>query len=199
MDVPTGIEVPSRKTWRAWLRKNHAKSTSVWLVYYKKESGHPSVSYTDAVEEALCHGWIDSTVRPIDNLRWMQLFTPRRPKSVWSKLNKSRVEKLTADGLMTPAGQTVINAAKANGSWTAIDASENGIMPPDLKKALTENPAAKKHFAAFPPSTQKYSFQWIYAAKRAETRNRRVAEIVARATLNRRPRENSPPPKPRRK
>lgn len=186
---PQEIPAAGRKAWRRWLEKNHARSKSVWLVYYKKTSNQPSVAYAEAVEEALCFGWIDSTVRPIDDHRWKQLFTPRRPKSAWSKLNKSRVEKMTAAGLMTQAGLSAVDAAKANGSWSALDASENGIMPPDFKKALAANPAAKKHFAAFPPSAKKYTFQWIYDAKRPETRARRIAEIVAKTALNKRLRE----------
>lgn len=184
-----GITAPHRSAWRAWLHENHTCSQGVWLVYFKKHSKQPSVTYAEAVEEALCFGWIDSTVRPIDAHRWMQLFTPRRPKSVWSKLNKSRVEKMTAAGLMTKAGQSAVDTAKANGSWSALDASENGIMPQDFKKALAANPAAKKHFAAFPPSAKKYTFQWIYGAKRPETRSKRIAQIVAKAALNRRLRE----------
>lgn len=183
------IHAPDRDAWRHWLDKNHARSTSVWLVYCKKDSNHPSVSYAEAVEEALCFGWIDSTVRPIDDHRWKQLFTPRRPKSVWSRLNKSRVEKMTAAGLMTRAGQSAVDIAKANGSWSALEASENGIMPPDFKKALAANSAAKKHFAALPPSARKYTLQWIYDAKRPETRAKRIAEIVAKAALNKRLRE----------
>ncbi|MDX6767296.1 MAG: YdeI/OmpD-associated family protein [Candidatus Methylacidiphilales bacterium] len=175
---------PSRSHWRQWLQKNHRSADSVWLLYYKKDSGQPSVTYNEAVEEALCFGWIDSTVRPVDADRWSQRFTPRKPKSVWSKWNKSRVEKMTAAGLMTEAGMAAVATARTNGAWTSIDASENGVMPPDLKKALASRPTAKKHFMAFPPSARKYIFEWIYAAKRPETRTRRIEQTVSQAALN---------------
>jgi uncharacterized protein YdeI (YjbR/CyaY-like superfamily) len=182
--APSQIKAGNRSIWRAWLEMNHCQVRSIWLVYYKKNSGQPSVTYSEAVEEALCFGWIDSMVRPLDANCWKQLFTPRKAKSVWSKLNKARVDKMIKAGLMTGAGMAAVATAKANGAWTSIDASENGVMPPDLKKALAANPIARKNFAAFPRSARKYAFEWIYAAKRPDTRSRRIEQTVSQAALN---------------
>ena len=123
-----------RKTWRKWLEKNHAKSPGIWLIYYKKNSGKTRVAYDDAVEEALCFGWIDSTMRPLDEHSFIQRFSPRKPKSNWSALNKKRIEKLIKEGLMSTAGLEKINLAKNNGSWVSIDHVENLEIPPDLQK-----------------------------------------------------------------
>lgn len=168
----------NRKAWRAWLEKNHATSTGVWLVYYKKDSGKPRVEYGDAVEEALCFGWIDSTMRPMDEQRYMQWFCPRKPKSVWSALNKSRVEKMLKLGLMTPAGIEKIEIAKANGSWTSIDHIENLEIPPELAKAFKKNKAALKHFNEASRTYRKQVLYRINSAKLPETRAKRIAEMV---------------------
>ncbi|HYF30899.1 MAG TPA: YdeI/OmpD-associated family protein [Chitinophagaceae bacterium] len=168
----------NRKAWRAWLLKHHAKSPGVWLIYYKKESGKPRVEYADAVEEALCFGWIDSTMRPLDEDRYMQRFTPRKPKSVWSALNKSRIEKLMGQGLMMPAGLEAIDTAKKNGSWTSIDHVENLEMPAALTRALNKNKAALKHFNQASRTYRKQVLYRINSAKLPETRARRIAEMV---------------------
>ena len=125
----------TRKEWRRWLTRNHETSSGVWLINYKKESGRPRVPYADAVEEALCFGWIDSVMNPLDDHSFMQLFTPRKPKSNWSKLNKQRIESLIEQGLMTPAGMAKIEAAQKDGSWTSLDKVEALDVPPDLAKA----------------------------------------------------------------
>jgi uncharacterized protein YdeI (YjbR/CyaY-like superfamily) len=171
----------NRKEWRTWLEKHHTTSPGIWLVYYKKESGKPRVEYNDAVEEALCFGWIDTTMVPIDAHSYMQLFTPRKPKSGWAKTNKARVERLIEQKLMTPAGLAKIEAAKQNGSWTALDAVESLTMPPELKKALKAKKGALANFQNFRPSVQKQLLYWLNNAKREETRARRIAEIVAGA------------------
>src|SRR5579872_3692805 len=124
-----------RAAWRKWLEKNHKSSSGVWLIYYKKDSGKTRVPYADAVEEALCFGWIDSTLNPIDKDSYMQLFTPRKPKSGWSKLNKERVEKLIEQGLMTNAGLEKIEEAKLHGTWNKLDHIESFTIPPILEKA----------------------------------------------------------------
>lgn len=175
---------PDRTTWRAWLEAHHASQPGVWLIYYKKESGKPRVSYDDAVEEALCFGWVDSRPNAIDNEKYMQLFSPRKAKSPWSKLNKARVEKLIAAGLMTPAGLEKIGAAQKDGSWDIYDSVEDLTVPDDLAAALAENPVADMHFRAFPPSSLKNILWWITSAKRPETRAKRVAETVALAAQN---------------
>ncbi len=174
-----------RKEWRRWLARNHETSAGVWLVYYKKESGKPRVAYADAVEEALCFGWIDSVMNPVDDLSYMQLFTPRKPKSNWSKLNKQRIEKLAEQGLMMPAGAAKIEAAKRDGSWTLLDAVEALTVPPDLARALARNKTAAKNFEAFSPSRKKMLLYWVNEAKRPETRAKRIVEAVAAAKENR--------------
>lgn len=168
-----------RKAWRAWLKKHHNKAPGVWLVYYKKESGKSRVPYADAVEEALCFGWIDSTSRPLDEERYMQLFTPRKPKSVWSGLNKQRVEKLIAGGQMTEAGLEKIAVAKKNGQWEKTDQVEAFVVPDDLAKELKKNKAAQAYYDTLGKTNKKYILYWLNSAKREETRARRVEEIMA--------------------
>lgn len=175
---------PDRQTWRTWLEANHATSAGIWLVYYKQGSGKPRVAYADAVEEALCFGWVDSRPNAIDDERFMQLFTPRKGKSPWSKLNKARIERLTAAGLMAPAGLAVVEAAKADGTWSSYDAIEELTVPDDLTAALLENPTAQAYFEAFPPSSKKNILWWIESAKKAETRAKRVEETVRLAAEN---------------
>lgn len=167
-----------RKAWRSWLSKNYNKVPGVWLVYYKKESGQPRVAYADAVEEALCFGWIDSTMRPLDDERYMQLFTPRKPKSEWSKLNKQRVEKLTEQGKMTPAGLEKIAISRQNGHWEKLDHVEALLMPDDLRKEIRKSRKALAYFEALKTTNKKYLLHWLNSAKREETRAKRIAEIV---------------------
>lgn len=167
-----------RKAWRKWLEKNHKTSPGIWLIYYKKDSGKTRVPYDDAVEEALCFGWIDSTLRRGNEDYYMQLFMPRKEKSGWSRLNKERIEKLIANGLMTPAGIKAIDIAKANGSWAKLDTIESHEMPPEMEKAFKKNKAAKKYFDTLGPSTRKYMIHWIANAKLSETRTKRLAELI---------------------
>jgi uncharacterized protein YdeI (YjbR/CyaY-like superfamily) len=173
-----------RREWRAWLEQHHDSSPGVRLIYYKKGSDKPSVKYPDAVEEALCFGWIDSKANTRDDESIMQLFAPRKAKSVWSKVNKQRIEKLMAQGLMTPAGLARIEAAKQDGSWNSLDAIEDLIVPPDLEAALAANEAARANFDAFPPSSQKMILFWVASAKRPETRAKRITETVTLAAQN---------------
>lgn len=181
---PNSVECRTRAEWRAWLASNHAISTGVWLIYFKKNSGEPQLPYAEQVEEALCFGWVDSKPNKLDDKRTMLYFAPRKPGSGWAKTNKERVKRLVAAGLMTPAGQAKIDAAKKDGSWTKLDAVERMEMPPDLAAALAANPKAKGHFDAFPPGVRKGIFQWIVTAKRPETRAKRVAETVTLAVKN---------------
>jgi uncharacterized protein YdeI (YjbR/CyaY-like superfamily) len=174
----------TRAEWRAWLEEHHAVSPGVWFVYYKKGTGKPRVSYDEAVEEALCFGWIDSVQRALDAERTMLKFSPRKPKSGWSKLNKGRVGRLVRLGLMTSAGLAAIKAAKRDGSWNALDAVERLTMPPDLEAALASNPVAARNFDRFPPSSKKIILGWIASAKRPETRTKRVDETVRQAAKN---------------
>ncbi|MBC1222583.1 YdeI/OmpD-associated family protein [Nostoc sp. UCD121] len=177
----------SREEWRRWLEENHLISFGVWLIYYKVKSGKPSVLYSEAVKEALCFGWIDSKVKSIDEERYMQIFTPRKPKSVWSKLNKQYIEELIDQGFMTTVGLEKIEAAKLNGSWNTLDASEALIIPSDLKQALEENTTAKDYFEKFNNSSKKNILFWIDSAKRPETRLKRIEQTINSVAANKNP------------
>ena len=176
-----------RATWREWLEKNHRTAPGIWLIYYKVKSGKPSVRYKEAVKEALCFGWIDSKVKSLDEERYMQIFTPRKPKSVWSKLNKQYIEELIEQGLMTEAGFKKIDAAKQDGSWTTLDEIEALTIPMDLKQALEANEAANRNFEAFSNSLKKNILFWIDSAKRPETRLKRIEQTISSAAQNRNP------------
>jgi uncharacterized protein YdeI (YjbR/CyaY-like superfamily) len=176
----------SRQEWRAWLAENHDKLEGVWFVYYKKPTGKPRVSYDEAVEEALCFGWIDSLPRKVDDERSKLLFTPRKPKSVWSKLNKERIEKLIENGSMTGIGLKKIETAKKDGSWDALNASDNLEISEDLQNAFSGNRAAAENFSAFPASVKKAILYWIGSAKREETRKARIEKTVSMAARNKR-------------
>jgi uncharacterized protein YdeI (YjbR/CyaY-like superfamily) len=178
------VEIGTRKQWRTWLTKNHDVFHAIWLVSYKTSTGKPRLDYGDLVDEALCFGWIDSTVRTIDSERAANYVSRRKKGSIWSRSNKERVERLIATGLMTPAGQVLIDAAKADGSWTSYDAVEDMIVPPDLAAALKRDAQAAAHFAAFAPTHKKPILWWIYQAKKPETRAARVAEVVRLAHDN---------------
>jgi uncharacterized protein YdeI (YjbR/CyaY-like superfamily) len=176
------FEPADRAAWRNWLDRNHTSSDGVWLVFRKGPARQ--LTYDAAVEEALCFGWIDSTLNPIDKQRYMQLFTPRREKSGWSRLNKQRVAKLIAEGSMTPAGRLKIAAAKRDGSWKSLDAVESLKLPPDFKAALDANDTAKRNYEAFSPATRKRYLFWINNARRADTRARRVQAALALLAKN---------------
>ncbi len=178
------VQVESRQEWRAWLERNHRTSPPIWLVTFKKHVGDKYVAYEEIVEEALCFGWIDSLGRKLDEDRTMLWLSPRKPGSGWSKLNKDRIEKLLAAGLMTPAGLEKIEAAKEDGSWYALDAVEMLTLPPDLVAALDAYPDARQHFDAFPRSVRRAILEWISNAKRDETRAKRIAETARLAQDN---------------
>ncbi len=173
-----------RAEWRAWLAENHDIAKGVWLIYYKKESGKPRVSYEESVEEALCFGWIDSVVNKIDEESYMQVFSPRKASSGWSRTNKVRVERLLAAGLMESAGLKSIEIAKENGTWESLDEVENLTVPDDLQEALVQHPPALENFTAFSRSAKKLILVWIYSAKRPETRMKRVLETAQLAAQN---------------
>lgn len=181
---PNSIHPQTRAEWRAWLAQHHMDATGVWLISYKKATGKPRVEYEEAVEEALCFGWIDSKGSKLDDERTMLWFAPRRPGSGWSRPNKERVERLMAAGLMAPAGLAKIEAAKADGSWSALDAVEALEAPPDLLEALAANPPAQQYWDAFPRSAKRSILEWIGNAKRPETRARRVEETARLAAEN---------------
>ena len=169
------ISPPTRAAWRAWLAEHHADSPGVWLIIRKKDSPQPGVTYIEAVEEALCFGWIDSKTITLDAARFRQIFTPRKPRGTWAKSNKERVARLIEQGLMTPAGLAAIELAVANGTWTAADASAEQSEPDDLASALAAHPAAERHWRGFSASVRKGILYWIASAKRAETRQAQPA------------------------
>jgi uncharacterized protein YdeI (YjbR/CyaY-like superfamily) len=185
-DTYAQAQPANRAEWRQWLAEHHASLPGVWLVYCKKASGQPSVTYAEAVEEALCFGWIDSHPRKLDADRTQLLFTPRKPKSGWSRVNKERLERLEAAGQLMPAGLAAIARAKQNGAWESLDAAEAGLVPDDLATALAANAPAAQHFAAFSASTRKMILTWVLGAKQPETRARRITETVRLAALNKR-------------
>jgi len=176
-----------RKAWRKWLEKNHATSDGVWLIYYKKTSGKKRLEYSDAVEEALCFGWIDSTTRPLDEQRYMQRFTPRKSNSGWSALNKQRIERMIEQRLMTKAGLEKIEEAKRTGAWQKLDHIEALKLPEDFEKALAKNKKAKINFENFPTFTKKQFLYRLNSAKRPETRRERIKLLVKMAAANKKP------------
>jgi uncharacterized protein YdeI (YjbR/CyaY-like superfamily) len=156
----------------------------VWLIRDKKTADKGRFEYAEAVEEALCFGWIDSKGNKLDDERWMVWFVPRKPGTGWSAINKKRVERLIAAGRMAPAGQTKIEAAKRDGSWKALDEIEALIIPPDLQKAFDPYGSAQKYFEEFPRSAKLAILQWIASAKTPETRARRIEETARLAEDN---------------
>lgn len=191
--TPTNaVDAPTRADWRQWLADNHATEKNAWLKIYRKSCSTPSVSYDEAVDEALCFGWIDSSAKKGDDQHYRQFFAKRNPKSNWSRVNKAKVEKLTAAGLMTDAGQAMIDLAKRTGTWTALDDVENLVNPPDLQEQFDANPVAKGHFEAFPRSVKRGVLEWLLTAKLPATRAKRIAEIVTLAERNERANQYRP-------
>lgn len=178
----------SPQEWRQWLQENHDKKKSVWLIYYKMKAGKPTLSWSEAVDQALCFGWIDSKAVSIDDISFKQFFCPRKPKSGWSKINKEKVRRLTEEGLMTPAGQRCIDAAKQNGYWKVLDEVEKLTVPDGLMKELEARPGAKEFFMSLSPSVRKLALYKIALAKRPETKQKRTIEIAEQATRKEKPR-----------
>ena len=178
------IEIDCITALRQWLVDNHRSSPSIWLVTWKKQHPDKHVPYTDVVDEALCFGWIDSVPRKLDADRSMLRLSPRNPKSAWSKVNKQKVERLTATGRMAPAGFAAVAAAKANGAWDFLNDVDALIKPPDLVTALALEAEAGANFDRFAPSAQRGILEWIKQAKTAQTRAKRVAETAAMAAVN---------------
>jgi uncharacterized protein YdeI (YjbR/CyaY-like superfamily) len=171
----------TREQWRAWLAANHEAARGVWLCSWKPHTGRPACPYPEAVEEALCFGWIDSTVNTLDDDRALQLMTPRKPKSSWTRLNRQRVAAMEAAGLMTDAGRRAVEVAKANGWWTLMDAVEDLLEPDELAAALDADGAARAAWDGFPPSARKQMLWWVISAAKPETRSRRIETIVEKA------------------
>ena len=186
-EIKNGVKAFYAKTqadWRQWLAENHEKEVSVWLIIYKKDASANSLPHSNAVDEALCYGWIDSlTVKRDDESRY-QFFSKRKPKSNWSAINKNKALNMIAQGLMSNAGLQLIETAKANGMWDALNDVENLIVPDDLKKEFESNKVAQNHWEKFPRSSKKAILKWISEAKRAETRATRISETVSLAEEN---------------
>ena len=164
--------------WRNWLAKNHDSVKGIYLIFYKVESKIPSMRWEEAVKVALCYGWIDSTVKKLDDERRRQYFCPRNEKSVWSKLNKTYIKELTKNDLMHKSGLEKIKIGKKNGSWTALDDVENLIIPKELQIAFNKNKLAFENYANFAPSYRKSYLYWLNQAKRAQTRANRIEKII---------------------
>ena len=174
----------SRKEWRKWLDKNHQSEKSVWLIIYNKVAEVPGVSYTEAVEEALCYGWIDSKANKRDEQSHYQYFSKRNPKSKWSAINKVRIKKLLEQNLMAPAGLEMVTLAKETGTWAALEDADNIILPAELKKAFVQNKGAKANWDKFSRSSKRIILEWILDAKREETRAKRIDETAVLAAKN---------------
>jgi len=184
MDTKPELYFKNDVEWRNWLHQNHAKSNGIYLIFYKVESKHPSMRWEEAVKVALCYGWIDSTVKKLDEEKRRQYFCPRKPKSVWSKLNKTYIIDLIKSNLMHKSGLKSIETAKQNGSWVALDDVENGIIPDDLKKAFQKFPIAFKNYEKFAKSYRKNYLYWLHQAKKQETRKNRIKEIIRLCKAN---------------
>ncbi len=179
------VEVKSRAELRAWLGGHHTRDTGVWLVHHKKSSPH-YLPMGEIVAECLAHGWVDSLVRTKDELRTMHWIAPRKAGSSWSRVNKEIVAELEAEDLMTDAGRAVIEGAKADGSWTRLDAVERLEVPDDLAAAFDRLPGSRDHWDAFPRSVKRGVLEWVLNAKRPDTRAKRIAEVAEKAAVNER-------------
>jgi uncharacterized protein YdeI (YjbR/CyaY-like superfamily) len=176
----------SREAWRRWLAAHHRSGSGVWVARARGSADRATISYDEIVEEALCFGWIDSLAGRLDEEHNILKITPRRPGSPWSASNRGRVHRLIETGLMMPAGLDAVERARADGSWTALEAAERLEEPDDLRDALDAEPEARRAWNAFAPSARKSILWWVLSAKRAETRSRRVAEVVSEAAAGRR-------------
>jgi uncharacterized protein YdeI (YjbR/CyaY-like superfamily) len=177
----------SLTAWREWLEKNHQSQQSVWLVFYKKKSKKPSVTWSEAVDAALCFGWIDSKKIKIDEETSHQFFSKRKSNSTWSKINKEKVRHLIEAGLMTEAGYKSIETAKQNGSWVILNEVEELIVPVDLENAFANNPDTRDYYLSLSKSIRKAILQWVVLAKRSDTRLRRITEIIELAKQKQKP------------
>jgi uncharacterized protein YdeI (YjbR/CyaY-like superfamily) len=189
----TGVSLPANAVqahtpaaWRAWLAQHHGQATGVWLVMWKKASGQVQLVYEQAVVEALCFGWIDSKPNKLDDQRSLLWFAPRKAGTNWSRLNKTRALQAIAEGRMAAPGLAKIAAAKADGSWSALDAVEDLVVPPDLQEALQQTPPAAANFAAFARSAKRGILEWINNAKTTATRDKRIQNTAEMAARNER-------------
>lgn len=180
--------VENRAQWRAWLSINHERERGLWLCSWRTSTGRPRLSEPDLVEEAICFGWIDSTVATLDEERGLQLVTPRKPKSTWTRRNRQRAEALDAAGLLTDAGRRAVDIAQQNGWWTIYEPVEDLVEPDDLRLALDGDEDARRAWDGFPPSARKIMLWWVISAARPDTRQRRIGDIVSAAAVGKRAR-----------
>lgn len=174
------LYVKTKDEWRKWLSINHDKEVEVWLIFFKKNTGTPSLEYETAVEEALCFGWIDSIIKKIDDTKYARKFTPRKDNSKWSEINKKRVAKIIKKGLMTEFGFSKIDAAKKTGYWNKVEKLNISFdLPEEFTQALKQNKKAKTFFEKLAPTYQKHFIGWIVVAKRQETKERRIKESIS--------------------
>ncbi|WBL43912.1 YdeI/OmpD-associated family protein [Algoriphagus halophytocola] len=178
-----------REDWRKWLERNHQKVNGIWLIIYKKSSSQPNLTWSQAVDEALCFGWIDSTKRPIDDVKYKQYFGKRKVKSNWSKINKEKIAKLLEAGKMRPAGLQSVQLAKENGSWDYLDAIESLQIPTDLEHSLNQNPESQEYFTNLSKSKKKQILYWVHSAKRIETRKKRIEEVLKATSQKKLPKQ----------
>ena len=179
----------SANDWRQWLKKNHASKESVWLILYKKDTGYPYIAWTEAVDEALCYGWVDSKRQSIDDVSFRQFFCRRKPNSIWSKINKEKIDRLVKSGKIRKAGLEAVERAKENGSWSILDDVEAMKIPKDLEKAFRAHSGSKKFYQAQTKSIQKMMLGWIALAKREDTRQKRIEEITSLAAQGKKPKQ----------
>ena len=181
------VYAADRAAWRSWLETHGETTAAVWFVFSKKGSGQSSITYEEAVEEALCFGWIDSKAKPIDDRRYMQYFSPRKPASGWSKINKARLERLIAAGLMREPGLRAIERAKTNGSWSLLDDVEALVIPDDLAAAFAATPGTRDRFDTLSRTSRRNILHGIATAKRPQTRANRIAATVEATAHGRAP------------
>ncbi len=170
-----------QKDWRKWLELNHKDKDAVWLIFYKKKSPKHNLSWSDSVDEALCYGWIDSTKRSIDDEKYKQYFCKRKAKSNWSRVNKEKVKTLTDQDLISEVGYKSIEIAKENGSWTILDAVEALFVPEDLQDAFDSDNESQEYYNSLSNSAKKRILYGLFSAKRKETRQKRILEILESA------------------
>ena len=178
---------PDLEAWRGWLQRNHAAKDEIWLLLHKKHVDEASVTYEEAVEEALCWGWIDGRANRWDERSYAVRFSPRKPGSVWAESNVARVKRLTAQGRMQPPGLALVREAKRRGTWQQAASGRLGVTPPDLDAALADNPGAADTWRGWAESYRRQYIFWVLDAKRPETRARRIAEVVRRASAGLKP------------
>ncbi|MFC6860173.1 YdeI/OmpD-associated family protein [Zunongwangia atlantica] len=179
----------NKEEWRNWLKQNHADKDAVWLIFYRKTSPKYNLSWSESVDESLCFGWIDSTKKTIDSEKYKQYFTKRKAKSNWSKVNKEKIQKLIDNGLMAEAGLASIEIAKENGSWTFLDAIENLEIPNDLLLEFSKNKGTLEYFESLSKSDKKSILYWVISAKREQTREKRILDIVENACQRNKPKQ----------